>query len=155
MSLEPSLQLLFALSDLKLVTSVTNAINADLPKSGPLGTIPEGVQANGSLEHNNAVLTADTRYTHRDTFTPSPAYTARPVVHPQPIYDQPQHVRPALEAERSPVDTTYSVPRSRSPIQPPWRVLPWQQPTEVRIEVKVVSIWPDIVNKGSLIDLFI
>jgi hypothetical protein len=45
-------------------------------------------------------------------------------------------------------------PASVNPIEPPWKVRPWEQPVPMKLEVKVVRIHPDIVHKGSLIDFF-
>jgi len=43
----------------------------------------------------------------------------------------------------------------KSPIEPPWAVLPWNEPAKAPAQVKVVEFRTDIISKGSLIDLFI
>jgi hypothetical protein len=48
---------------------------------------------------------------------------------------------------------------SDSPIQPPWKVLPWENRPAERArpihKVKVVIGPPDMCSKGNVIDLFI
>jgi hypothetical protein len=68
------------------------------------------------------------------------------------------HAKPrlALEvcAQRAAVAPVADHP-TKSPIQPPWAVLPWQQPPKQIVQVKVIHRHTDIVTKGSLIDVFI
>ena len=40
-------------------------------------------------------------------------------------------------------------------IQPPWSVLPWQNPPPIQRTVKIVVVRPDILSKGTMIDSFI
>ncbi|HTW94224.1 MAG TPA: hypothetical protein VMD30_05500 [Tepidisphaeraceae bacterium] len=40
-------------------------------------------------------------------------------------------------------------------IQPPWTVLPWQNPAPVNRTVKITVVRPDILSKGTMIDSFI
>jgi hypothetical protein len=53
----------------------------------------------------------------------------------------------------------YCPPKRPTAVEPPWRVLPWEQGPDVEMrvwpKVKVVVRPPDIIHKGSLIDFFI
>jgi len=48
-------------------------------------------------------------------------------------------------------------PCKRSPIEPPWKVLPWEEAPcpAPPPKIKVVPPPPDVIHKGSLIDFFI
>lgn len=100
-------------------------------------------------------------------------------IHPCPVYQNPQVVRyePCDEAcEKAPIICHWTAPIEAKPrlaliepvaekpshvtpnrwiITPPWAILPWQQPAPAPAQVKVVRYTTDIVNKGSLIDVFI
>lgn len=105
---------------------------------------------------------------------PAATYEPRPHVHPEPVIEPRPHLHPQLRIEPRPVlhptprvNTTLPIEqggpvecievcKARSPIEPPWKVLPW--PVEgPRVTVKVKRIRPrtDIITKGSLIDCFI
>lgn len=108
----------------------------------------------------------------------SPAATAEPRHHRRPdlICEPRRHICPPVYASRrvchaAPRIVSESAPRracdprdkpcgpesadKSSPIQPPWKTLPWQEPPRVAMKVKVVEYRTDIINKGSLIDYFI
>jgi hypothetical protein len=40
-------------------------------------------------------------------------------------------------------------------IQPPWSVLPWENPAPIKRTVKLQVVRPDILSKGTMIDSFI
>lgn len=44
-----------------------------------------------------------------------------------------------------------------SPIQPPWKVLPWNTPVRPVVQLKRIIVRPDIImsNRGAMLDLFI
>jgi hypothetical protein len=48
-----------------------------------------------------------------------------------------------------------SVSPTESPIQPPWKVLPWQNPPPPSQTVKILPHHTDVVQKGMLLDLFV
>jgi hypothetical protein len=48
-----------------------------------------------------------------------------------------------------------SVSPTESPIQPPWKVLPWENPPQPLQTVKIHSHPTDVVQKGMLLDLFV
>jgi hypothetical protein len=81
---------------------------------------------------------------------PTPRFEPRPVHHPEPRFSQREDrgLPPIVVLEPSPC-------RSKSPIEPPWKVLPWEKPLPPRPEIKVWVKLPDKTNsKGALIDLF-
>jgi hypothetical protein len=148
-SIEARVDLLVAALNLKEVQLVRAAIRtADLSAGGvpgPLGTIeqPETL----ARRH----ITPEPRIEPRVVYHPTPRFEPRPVIHPAPRFLP----RPVIEESSCPPMQPEQPPRSHNPIQPPWRVLPWQIPSPPPPKVKVVLIRPDIVSKGSLIDFFI
>lgn len=89
---------------------------------------------------------------------PQPRIEPRRVIHPQArIEPRPViHVPSRVIEQPSATPTEPEQPsRLRSPIQPPWKILPWQTPIPPRPKIKVVLHRPDIISKGSLIDFFI
>jgi len=58
---------------------------------------------------------------------------------------------PVLKVECAPL----RVPACELPFQPPWKVLPWQNPPPIIQKFKVVGHRPDETQKGSMIDVLI
>jgi hypothetical protein len=88
---------------------------------------------------------------------PTPIIEPRRVIHPRP------QVLPPDSAVCPPCCTGEFVdPCAKSPIEPPWKVLPWDPrggcappaPPPAKV-VKLVRRPPDIAHKGTLIDFFI
>ena len=141
--------LIIAYSDLKVVQSITHAINANLPKTGPLGTIP-----------------ADTRRLDprpRLKSTPTPEYRPRQVLHPEttviasrrtlhpvdryePTRDQPVISQPGVVEAHN---------KTKSPFLPPWATLPPVQPVKTVRVVKVVHEKVDLQSRGTVLDIFV
>jgi hypothetical protein len=76
----------------------------------------------------------------------------------EPSYFRPD-VSPALEWCGVPNDCPDALKslRGRSPIEPPWKVLPWEQAPEPQPKIKIVKIVtppPDRSHTGALIDCF-
>lgn len=152
MGLESSVGLIVATLDLQLVRLLRGAMRGeDGDGFGP------GARR---LIHPGPGIEA------RKRITPESVIEPRPRIHPQPKFEP----RPVLRAEHVPpavacptCDGPASAEKSSapsSPVQPPWRVLPWDQryprtPRVVVRKIKVSVARPDIVCKGSLIDLFI
>lgn len=149
MRLESSVNLLVATLDLKLVQLVRGAMRA-VDDQGRPGT--------------------------GDFFVPGPVIEPRQRFHPEPAIEPRRHIQPEPRIEPRPVrrvDATRPAPcppvvvevapadkaSSGSPIQPPWKVLPWDAPPAERPrpvhKVKVVIGPPDMCSKGNVIDLFI
>jgi hypothetical protein len=89
-------------------------------------------------------------------FRPEPFFEPRPVHHPAEVVGVlPGEACPSPELPRA------DAKLPGSPIQPPWKVLPWQdargelsRPRTVQ-KVKVLIGRPDISLKGAVIDIFI
>ena len=143
--------LIIAASDLKVVSLVTGAINANLPKTGPLGTIRP----------------ADNPFTPRPhpKFDDSPqgnaAIEPRRVIHPTPRIEPRTVIHPAPRIERIPdqyvscMEPVPSESKSTNPIQPPWKTIPWPKIDEVTVVTKVFPQITDLIHKGTLLDLFV
>ena len=150
MSIDARVDLLVAALDLKVVRLVRDAIRTTELSAGgvpgPLGTIvsPLRLEARRRIEPELLIEP-------RVVYHPTPYIEPRPVIHPTPTYAPAPVCQPPCEPPTQPEDPC----RPHSPIQPPWRVLPWKIPSQPPPKVKVVVIRPDIVSKGSLIDFFI
>ena len=109
-----------------------------------------------------------------DRITPAAVYEPARHVHLTPVIEPREHIRAAPCREPAKVVVTRSeqprlalaisecrsgceaaAPPAKSPVEPPWKVLPWRQPPKMVVNVKWVKVQPDIINKGSLIDCFI
>jgi hypothetical protein len=103
----------------------------------------------------------------RKRVEPEPEIEPRKRFHPEPAFEPRKKHRPedvgsccAACVSAAPVESAEKVSHSPSPVEPPWKVLPWDErlrsmpPRPVR-RIKVVQVRPDIQCKGSVIDLFI
>jgi hypothetical protein len=103
---------------------------------------------------------------------PAATYEPRRVVHPETRYEARRVIRPeprfeARPVERSgktcpdviPVVATPCAPEphraARSPIEPPWKTLPWKNPPERGRVLKVFKYPPDKRGSGSILDCFL
>jgi len=78
-------------------------------------------------------------------------------IEPTPVFEP----RPVIEVKPTEVclpptpDQCVAATYSKTPLEPPWKVMPWENPSQPAPKIKVVIHRPDIVTKGSLIDFFI
>ena len=92
---------------------------------------------------------------------PEPEVLPRQRIEPEPRIEPREVIRPAdrfepSESELVPVPVECYVPCKKAVIEPPWKVLPWEEsPPPPPPKIKVVLPRPDMVHKGSLIDFFI
>ena len=137
--------LIIATLDLQLVKLLRGAIRtADL---------------SGSRADGRSLSPADT-YSPRRVIHPEPRYEARPVIHPTPRYamvpvERMQRTNPDLIPPMAATCAPEPSHLTPSPIQPPWKTLPWENPPPAARVVKVFIHRPDIASKGSIIDCFI
>ena len=143
MGLVDNVNLLVASLDLKLVQLVRGAMRAADAAGGrgcsahPLGPAPTPV---GRLVHR-----PQSRIDPRPVIHPTPRFEPRPVLHPRPA-----------EAPPAAPPASPEVPRiTRSPLEPPWKVLPWEAPPALPPKTKIIVKPPDLPNKGRLFDVFI
>lgn len=144
-SLASAASLLVAELDLKLVQSVLSAIRtADIEsaadKKPPLPIVrnslpPQGthVAREGPIERAPHRIPAAIIYTSRRC---RPAPVAMPVV------------VETVVVEKKADDLC-------SPLQPPWKQLPWNLPPAPSAKIKIVRYQPDICNRGTMLDCFI
>jgi hypothetical protein len=92
----------------------------------------------------------------RPVIHPTPRINPRPVVHPTPriegrLVHRPTNIEPP--APVAPIEC--ETPRiTQSPIQPPWKVLPWNQLPPPKPPLKVCVKPPDVVRTGTIFDAF-
>jgi len=122
-----------------------------------------------------AMLAADLQGQRDALRVPAPTIEPRPHLHPDvvveprqhlrpaPVYENPQIIRQKVRVALQPIDCTHAIPQSAdatptkttSPIQPPWKVLPWPQPISSRQTVKVHRLHTDVSHRGAMLDLFV
>ena len=140
--------LLVASLDLQLVRLVRDAMatpaGSGEPASG-LGPAPTIIERRFRIEPEPEILP-------RKRIEPEPYVEPRRVVH------LPDRFEPSDRDGVLPPPYECYRPQTRSPIEPPWKVLPWEEPAccpPPPPKIKVVVPPPDVVHKGSLIDFFI
>ena len=151
--LESSVGLIVASLDLRLVRLVRAAMH---PGNGPHG--PD------RLIRPGPTIEPRKRHEPEPVIEPRKRHEPEPVFEPRPVH---RPVRVASIA-RSDVCVVVEVQKtgetsSGSPIEPPWKVLPWERASEaapIRFarpvqRVKLVTRRPDIPCSGSVIDVFI
>lgn len=142
MRLESNIAAVVAALDLKLVRLIRAAMADGGPGCG-LHHRPDPV-----IEPRFSI-TPEPDIAPRRTITPDLYIEPRPVARPDPT------IEPTPPLYAGPV-ASEPVERSNNPIEPPWAVLPWEQPIPVTVDppprVKVVRVRPDIA-KGRLIDV--
>jgi hypothetical protein len=163
--LQATASLLVAASDLQLVRLLRGAMRtADLSSGaagggfGPAAVIePRPRHHPDPLIEPRPRIHPTPRFEPRPVIHPTPRFEPRPVIRPEPRVDAPAYPCVVLEIVVDPCD-------SNCPIEPPWRVLPWEPGADVSAQaeslaqpahrVKPPIRRPDIVGKGALIDLF-
>jgi hypothetical protein len=137
-----SIGVLVAGLGLQEVQSVLNAIHrADAQTAASLPTNPVAVDTYCSRR-----ITPEPRYLPREILHPTPRYLPRPVLHPSPRVEPLPLPLPSPKA---------SVPHITAGPPPPWKILPWQEPPRPLNVIKMIVRPPDMLTKGTLIDLFI
>ena len=115
----------------------------------------------GSGEPAHPLGPAPTTIERRFRVEPEPKIEPRKRIEPEPRIEPRQVIRPAdrfepRESDLVPVPVECYKPCRKFEIEPPWKVMPWEQaPCPVAPKIKVVVPPPDVVHKGSLIDFFI
>ena len=146
MGLDSNIALMVAALDLKLVQLLRGAMaaaNAGAAKSTGLpGPAP-------TVAAPRPVIHPQPRIEPRQVIHPTPRIEPREVIRPTPRVVEPP---PILCCPRCPPDKPH---QPGSPVVPPWKVLPWENPPQPLPKVKLIKLKPDIVTRGSLIDCFI
>lgn len=147
--------LIVASLDLKLVRLLRAAMNGDGGGAvSGLGPAPTVIERRFRVEPEPHILP-------RRRIEPEPRIEPRQVIRPADRYE-PGACDPCVPRVLPPLECYAPPPPppacKRHVIEPPWKVLPWEQAPEyprVERKIKVVIKPPDIVHKGSLIDFFI
>ncbi len=152
MSLSSVPALIVAAADLKVVQLVRRAmLVADLTVAAELGADrccrrrDDKCEPCGWPEPAIAPCQPATPLPNVDRYEPS----CRPlgtVYGARPTPPAPPPVEVVVVRERDPME---------SPLQPPWKVLPWENPAQPAPKVKVVRYTPDRVSSGTILDCFI
>jgi hypothetical protein len=99
----------------------------------------------------------------RRVICPLPQYEPRQIIHPTPQYEARPiyHLTAQLEPTEtrgcdnsSPV-TVVQKPENESPLEPPWKTVPWKNPPPPAPKVKLTRPHPDICHKGLMLDFFL
>jgi hypothetical protein len=146
--LESNVALLVAALDLKVVQLIRDAIRVtDLSDTAGGGGDGTGIGPAATFEP-------------RRHYEPTPVFEPRRHIHPTPVYEpreirhlRPRYVEPPCDPAPCP---PVPCPDDRKPEQllPPWKRKPLEKPEQPVRQVKVIRVKPDIVRKGSLVDLF-
>ena len=145
-SLQTEASLIVATMDLSVVQLLRQAIRtADL---------------SSAINQQSAAPASSLRVEPRRRIHPEPVIEPRTHVHPSPTYEpRPvirRHARVGLEGRVCGTEVPQACPmKLGNPIQPPWRILPWENPVQTRQTVKIHLIHTDVINKGTLLDLFV
>ena len=155
-SLESAVSLIVAVTELAAVRAVTNAINANLPKDGPLGTIRPPDSQFDPRPGRSFTYTPPTYVEPRPVFQPAPSYGSR-----FDYYDRfgcgcqcdVSDLAPAASVDAWTMEGPTRSGRS-GPFDPPWRHLPPVDNAGTVVKLNVIRPKVDVVRKGMLIDLF-
>jgi hypothetical protein len=139
---DASIELLVALSDLKRVRSIRGAVKANLIAAGgvpgPLGTVQMPGRAGDAY-------VPSARFESRPVHEPTPRFQPRPVIEPTPRVDVPPQFAPLHPEQPA---------RLANPLTPPWKMPPQIESSSGVPQVKYEVRPPDVISKGSLLDLF-
>jgi hypothetical protein len=154
-SLSVQASLIVAASGLEVVQLLTGAMRAaDKASAADAGHGP-----NANPDFGPAAIYEPAARAH-----PEPTIAPRQVIHPSPrieprLIEHPAKELPVLNSCALPPITMERSHIDPSPIQPPWKVLPWECPNAPALMVKLVVFQPDNtcngLYKGSVIDCFI
>jgi len=145
-SLGSNVALLAAVLDLSEVQSVVRAMRTvDQPgKNNPVLSLnPEP----------RPVIQPEPRYEPRRVIHPTPRYERRPIIHPEPRIEQKLNDCSGDGSSRPVV--VVKAAEAESPLQPPWKTVPWKSPLQPAPKVKVACYHPDIIRRGTLLDLLV
>ena len=144
-NLAASASLIVASLDLQLVRLLRAAMkNAD----------------DASVSIGGSSLRPAATFERRRVVHPEPRYEPRRVIHPEPRYEprRVEHVQkicPDLIPSCSATCAPEPCHITKSPIDPPWKKLPWQNAPTPPPVIKVVVRISDIASAGTIIDCFI
>jgi len=139
--------LVTASAELAVVRLIRGAISSGGPAGGVGGTgvgpiLPQDGRINPRFVHD-----PEPRINPRKVIDPTPRFEPRPVLH----FAARDTAVEALSAPAHPES-----PRIHpGPLEPPWKVLPWENPPQPAPLLKVVQKPPDVIRRGTILDVFI
>jgi hypothetical protein len=144
--------LIVATADLEVVSLITQAMRtADLsgaPSQNPPPVRPDRVGPAAIVEFRESQRAQNC--CPPVCCPPNETKTVQPIIYrPARVALRP-YIPRATELPHPP-----SVSPTESPIQPPWKVLPWQNPLPPSQTVKILPHHTDVDQKGMLLDLFV
>ena len=148
MNLGVEASLAVAVMQLKEVSLLTQAIRtADIQSGQQFGAA--GIAMNPPYQTNGC-----------DVYEPCPRIAPRVIYHPQLlILPRPvEHPTPRIEPQTPLPINSAPLPshgHSSSPIQPPWKVLPWPQTDHSTRKIKAAFTQPDKKDVGALLNYFV
>jgi len=149
--------LIIAAGQFAAVDSVIRAIRAADKEAGAEAT---SQPLTSSAVTTNFYRPADS-YEPQRVVVPAPGYTARPIYYVTAQHSVPtEKHQPVCEVNVIVVHPTPAA--NEEPLQPPWAVVPWENPLQSSPKVKLVYRPPDmnhraggIEYRGACLDLFI
>ena len=141
-ALDSTVSLLVASLDLKLVQLIRDAIRTT--------DLSGGAGRNGIIAEPEFLprrhLEPTPEIEPRRHYHPEPVYVTRPVIHPQArVEPAPPIIYPEVQSHAR---------KSTYPFTPAWKMMPWENPPQPLLKVKLIKSKPDTERKGSLIDCF-
>jgi hypothetical protein len=142
--------LITATLDLQLVRLLRQAMRtADIASGKCQPVVALGPAPNCAVAHDHFAVDPTPRFEPRPVIHPTPRFEPRPRIHP---CEAPRPKPLPVEVVAIPVEQPHA---ARSPIEPPWKVLPWQNPPPPAPSLKVLIHPVDVASKGSILDVFV
>ena len=142
MSLETNVSLIVATLDLQLVKLLRGAIRA-----ADTASARENHGSSAAIFEPRRVIHPEPRYEPRQVIHPTPRFDARPI---ERLHKTSPDLIPSCSVTCAPEPSHIT----RSPIEPPWKKLPWENPAPPAQVIKVFTHRPDNSCKGTIIDCF-
>jgi hypothetical protein len=148
--LPPQIELITATLDLQLVRLLRQAMRtADIASGKCQPIVALGPAPNCPVAHDHPIVEPTPRFEPRPVIHPTPRFEPRPRIHPS---EAPRPKLIPVDVIAIPVEEAHA---AKSPIEPPWKVLPWQNPPPMAPRLKVLIRPVDVCRKGSILDVFV
>lgn len=146
MDVRPTIDALVAALQLKEVQLIRQAMRAadQQGRGSPLGPAPDPVARNR--------VHPTPRFEPRPVVHPTPRFQPRPVIHPEP---RAETKRIVCDGNASGQEVVVRKVEAESPLAPPWKSHPWENPSQPAPKVKLLRYHPDMPRKGALLDFFL
>jgi hypothetical protein len=135
--------LLAAAANLKVVTSLVTAM-----RRADKAIAAERLKA----------LRGEPIFEPRPHIHPTPEFEPRPVIHPTTRFEPRLTIHPQTRVDDRPACDDPGKANARhlaALLPPPWKMPVWKNPITPAPKIKVIQHRTEVVNKGSLVDLFL